>query len=122
MVKKEVAFLPGYPLRYGWEGLEKLTSALNAEAFEDFEKIVNKIGPKHIRIILWAGLIHKDPDISTNEVYNLIDTYLENHTMSDLSELIGKALAISGILGGSDPGEEKTVATKKLKPPEISPS
>lgn len=106
MATKEIPFFGGYTLRYGWAGLEALTSALDAPAFTDFEKIVNQLGPKHLRMILWAGLIHKFPEMTPSDVIPLIDEYLETKDISDLSKLVGEALTASGIIKeGADKGE-----------------
>lgn len=117
MVTKTVDFFGDYKLRYGWEGIEALTTALDAEAFSDFENIVSKLGPKHLRIIVWAGLIDKYPSLQANskEMYTIMDDYLEGHDIAALSDIVGKALLASGIISsgqGDDMGEETTTTPK----------
>lgn len=100
LVKKEIAFFGDYTLRYGWKGLEALTTELNAPAFSDFDKIIQELGPKHLKVILWAGLLHKFPTLKpeSNEMYELMDEYLDGHSIADLSEIVGQALIASGII------------------------
>ena len=111
MVIKEVEFVSGYPLRFDWNGIESMTIALDTPAFTDIDRIISKgnFGPVSVRLILWAGLLHKHPDLKKEEVSKLIDAYLENHTLKDLSLTISKALIASGLLGtestGADTGE-----------------
>ena len=117
MVTRTVDFFGDYKLRYGWEGIEALTTALNAEAFSDFENIVSKLGPKHLRIILWAGLIDKYPSLEPNskEMYRIMDEYLEDHDIANLSDVVGKALLASGIISSGQPGDDTGEAVQVPK-------
>jgi|SRR5665647_1024366 len=119
MATKEVEFFGDYNLRYGWQGLEALSSALDAPAFSDFDKILNELGPTHLRIILWAGLLHKYPSLGREspEMYGIMDEYLEGHSLEDLGNIVGKALMASGIIGqpqGEDKGEVQATQKPKL--------
>jgi hypothetical protein len=121
MATKEVKFFGDYNLRYGWQGLEALSTALDAPAFADFDKILNELGPAHLRIILWAGLLHKYPTMGVNspEMFQVMDDYLEDHSLEDLGNVVGQALMASGIIGQqeADKGEEvqKPKLQKQLK-------
>lgn len=89
-----------------------MVEGLNAPAFVDFAKVIEELGPKQIRIILWAGLLHMIPDITPKDTFKIIDEYLENHTLKDLTEVVIRALQEASILakdvGGTDLGEEKS--------------
>ena len=114
MAKKEVEFFGDYKLRYGWQGLEALSTALDAPAFADFDKIINELGPKQLRVILWAGLLHKYPDLKSDsqEMFGIMDNYLDTHDMESLGNVVGNALMASGILG--DSGEDKGEVAGKV--------
>lgn len=113
MVKKDVEFLPDYPIRFDWEGIEALTEALNAPAFVDLDRVLHpkNVGPVQIRLILWAGMIHKHPELQKDDVKKLINQFVEENGMRELSTRINKALIASGLLGdakqGADTGEVK---------------
>ena len=93
-----------------------MTEALGAPAFTDLEEVLQKLGPKQIRLILWAGLLHKFPELSQKDVVGIINEYLEDHDIGELSEVVIKALAEASILGGgSDQGEVKEKAKKPAK-------
>lgn len=109
MVSKETQFVPEYPLRYEWNAFEALAEALNAHSFADFDNVLNsaRVGFKEIRIVIWAGLLHKYPDMKKEDVAELINIYMENHVMSELSGLVGNALSDSEMFKkkGVDTGE-----------------
>jgi hypothetical protein len=123
LVKKDIPFFGDYTLRYGWKGLEALTTELDAPAFSDFDKIIQELGPKHLKVILWAGLIHKFPTLKpeSNEMYDIMDEYLDGHTISELSEIVGQALIASGIIstenaeGATEGNVEKVQEPKPRK-------
>lgn len=117
MVKKEVEFIPNYPLRYNWNGIEALTIALDAPAFMDIDRVINpkNLGPVQIKLMLWAGLIHKYPDLQKEKVPELIDIFLETHCMKDLSLVISNALMASGLLGSNGTGADTGEVSKQLK-------
>ena len=93
-----------------------MTEALEAPAFTDLENALQKLGPKQIRMILWAGLLHKFPDLSQKDVIPIINEYMEDHDMGQLSEIVIKALTEASILGGgSDQGEAKEKTKKPVK-------
>lgn len=43
---------------------------------------------KAVRLVLWAGLIHEDPDLTEKEVGSLVQLY----DLEELSETLGKAM------------------------------
>lgn len=88
-----------------------MVEGLDAPAFVDFAAVMEKLGPKQMRIILWAGLLHMLPDLTPKDMYPIINEYLEKHTMEDLTNIVVKALQEASILskvGGNDQGEVKT--------------
>lgn len=106
---KTIPFFGKYKLRYDWEAYESMVEGLNAPAFADFSKVIEELGPKQIRVILWAGLLHMLPELTPKETYPIINEYLEKHTLRDLTEVVIKGLQEASILskelGGSDQGE-----------------
>lgn len=112
MALKSIPFFKGLDLRFDWEAYEKMVEALEAPAFTDFSNVVQKLGPKQMRIILWAGLLHAKPDLELKDTFAIINEYLEEKSMDDFAQVIITALQEASILGkggGSDPGEAKTV-------------
>lgn len=85
-----------------------MVEGLEAPAFVDFAKVMEKLGPKQMRIIIWAGLLHMLPDITPKEVFPIINEYLESHSLEDLTNIVVKGLQQASILGkdmGDDQGE-----------------
>jgi hypothetical protein len=107
MVSKEIDFFKGFTLRFNWTAFEKMAHALNAPAFSQFDKIMANLGPYEIRMILWAGLLHKNPNLKKEDVGELIDEYMETHSMEELTEVIMTALTEGSVFGGkkADTGE-----------------
>lgn len=108
--------MEGYPLRLTWNSIEKMTEALGTPAFSQFDQAINinNIGPVQLRIIIWAGLLPKYPELKQEDVSDLIDQYREKHGVSELYILVGNLLIEAGLLGkkGSDKGEVKTKQSK----------
>jgi hypothetical protein len=114
MVVREVEFFGDYTLRYNWNAFEKLAVALGAPAFSDFDKIMAKLGPTEIRIIIWAGILHKFPNIKKEQVSDIIDEYMETSDINTLTDLVMTALTEASVFGRkSDKGE---TAGSKSKP------
>lgn len=87
-----------------------MVDGLDAPAFVDFAKVMEKLGPKQIRIIIWAGLLHMMPDITPKDVFPIINEYLEKHSLEDLTNIVVKGLQQASILGSGleeDQGEVK---------------
>lgn len=53
-----------------------------------FEKLEKENSMKALRTILWAGFLHENPDLTEQQVGNLIDLAY----MQDLMETLGNAL------------------------------
>lgn len=111
MPLKSIPFFAGHSLRFDWQAFEEMVEALETPAFSDFGKIVEKLGPKTLRIILWAGLLHENPGLKQADVFPIINEYLESHSMTELSEVVLNALTESSILGG-DTGEAMSQDTQ----------
>lgn len=87
-----------------------MVDGLGAPAFVDFAAVMEKLGPKQMRIILWAGLTHMIPDLTPEDMFPIINEYLEKHSMEDLTNVVVKSLQEASILskgGGPDQGEVK---------------
>ena len=88
-----------------------MVEALEAPAFTGFSKVIEELGPKHIRIIIWAGLLHMLPDLTPKETYGIINEYLETNSLRDLTDVAIRGLQEASILskefGGNDQGEAK---------------
>lgn len=115
MVLKEVPFFGEYTLRYDWDAYEKICEELNIETFTQFNNALNMMGPKKLRIMLWAGLLHKFPDLKPEEVSKIIDEYKENNPVGGIPEAVLKGLREAQIIGeikGVDTGESPTKPRK----------
>jgi hypothetical protein len=88
-----------------------MVEGLEAPAFVDFAKVMEQLGPKQMRIILWAGLLHMLPELTPKDMFPIINEYLEKRTLEDLTLVVIKALQEASILSkegaGSDTGEAK---------------
>lgn len=71
---------------------------------EDAFKALETNSIKAVRTILWAGLLHEDPNITEHEVGNLIDIAY----MQELMESIGGSLGQD--LPAAQPAQAKVVA------------
>lgn len=110
MTLKSLPFFKDLELRYDWEAYEKMVEALEAPAFTDFADVVQKLGPKQMRIILWAGLLHMKPDMKLSDTFAIINEYIDANSMDKFAQVIITALQEASILGkggGTDPGEVK---------------
>lgn len=111
-----MTFFGDYTLRYNWTAFEKMALALNAPAFSDFDRIMAKLGPVEIRLIIWAGLLHKFPNIKKDDVSELIEEYLEEHEVPDLTELVMTALTEASVFSRkSDTGETKAQESELIE-------
>lgn len=87
-----------------------MVEGLGAPAFVDFAAVMEKLGPKQMRIILWAGLLHMLPALTPKDMYPIINEYLEKHSMEELTNVVVQGLQEASILsksGGNDQGEVK---------------
>ena len=87
-----------------------MVEGLEAPAFIDFAAVMEKLGPKQMRIILWAGLLHMLPELTPKDMFPIINEYLDKHSMEDLTTVVVKSLQEASILskgGGNDQGEVK---------------
>jgi hypothetical protein len=107
MPLKSIPFFGKYKLRYDWEAFEEMVEALETPAFSDFGKIVSRMGPKTMRVMIWAGLLHDNPGLRQEDVKKIINEYMETHSLEDLTEVLMSALNESSLLGG-DKGEAMT--------------
>jgi len=114
MVLKEIPFWNEYTLRYDWDSYEKLCEALGVESFADFDIVLRRLGPKQLRILLWAGFLHKFPDMQPGEVGKIMSEFMDGKSIADITTPISEGLKAAGFIAerGNDPGEQ---------PPKIKP-
>jgi len=108
MPLKTTPFFGEYTLRYDWEAYEKLCEVLGVDTFAEFDEVLRKPGPRHIRVMLWAGLLHIRPELKPEYTGNIITEFLEDgNNLSGVSIAISNGLKEGGFIGdrGNDPGE-----------------
>lgn len=117
MPLKEIPFFKEYTIRYDWDAFEKVCGALGIESFLDFDMVLRKLGPKQLRLMLWAGLLHKFPDIQPSEVGAIISEFMQEKPLAELTTIISKGLEEAGFIstGKSDKGETKPPAKPSKK-------
>ena len=93
-------------LRYDFNAMCELEDALGRSLQEMNDKNVRM---KDMRAMLWAGLIHEDPDLDIVEAGNLID---EAESLQYVAEKVAEAIELSQ---GSN--KKKTAKTKKKVTP-----
>jgi len=94
-------------LRLGWRALEKLQEE-HGISVEDLGAQLQTGQFKTIRLIIWAGLIHEDPDLTFDQTADLMD-------QADFTELVTAAseLITSRFGGGEPEGNSKAATAKK---------
>lgn len=80
-------------LRYTMNALAEIEDALGVTMGE-IDTV--KMTIKNIRVILWAGLIHEDPELTVEEVGNMVD--LQN--LDEVQEKITEAFSNGDIKNG----------------------
>jgi hypothetical protein len=75
-------------LRYTMNALAEIEDGLGVPLSE-MENI--KMTMKNIRVILWSGLIHEDPELTQVEVGNMVDL----NNMQEVQEKVAEAFAMS---------------------------
>lgn len=123
MPLKTIHFFGEYKLRYDWEAFENMVEALEAPAFVDFDKIIKKLGPKQMRMIIWAGLLHQVPGLTPADVIPIINEFMQTKGMPELTEIVIKALQEASILGsGGEPVTESGGDNPKARVAKLSKS
>jgi hypothetical protein len=115
MVMKEAPFAGGKSLRYTWDNMELLMDTLGFETLVEFANFITgtKLGLKHLRIMVWAGLQREGETIDLKDVGKIIDEYLTDHDFEALiTTVIG---AVNNAWG--DEGEAKGESQKKTPRP-----
>jgi hypothetical protein len=109
MPLKEIPFVGPYTIRYDWDAFEKICESLGIESFADFDIILRKLGPKQIRLMLWAGLLHKFPNLQPSEVGSIISDFMQEKQLPEITVLISNGLVEAGFISmqGADKGETK---------------
>lgn len=75
-------------LRYTLNSLAEIEDRLGVPLSEMGDM---KMTIKNVRVILWAGLIHEDPELTEQEVGNMVD--LEN--FQEVQDKVAEAFAMS---------------------------
>jgi len=75
-----------------------MVEGLGTPAFAELAQAMENLGPKQMRIILWAGLLHMAPELTPKDLYPIINEYLEKHTFEDLAAVVVKGLQEASIL------------------------
>lgn len=66
---------------------------------------MSRLGPVEMKILVWAGLLHKYPKLKQEEASDIIDEYMEDHTIEDLSNIVMDAIQNASVFGRPDKGE-----------------
>ena len=66
---------------------------------QDIGSLLGKPGMTAVRDLLWAGLIENKVNTSIKEAGKLMQAYLKNHEISELLDVIVKAIEEAGFLG-----------------------
>jgi len=98
MPLKSIPFFGEYSLRYGWSGIEAIMEVLGNPTFQEFDKIIARMELKTVRLVIWAGLIHDKPFLKNEDVYELLDEYLGEHSFKDLVDVMTRALSEANII------------------------
>ena len=98
-------------LRYEWASLCRLKREHGISAFDiGREQMLGSVDPVKITGLVWAGLIHAEPELTMAEVEELIDI-----TKSlDLMGIVGDAL-LEALHGEEKAGEVKKAIGSSLK-------
>ncbi|MCK9310672.1 MAG: hypothetical protein M0P26_00175 [Bacteroidales bacterium] len=91
-----------------------MVEGLGTPAFAELAQAMENLGPKQMRIILWAGLLHMAPELTPKDLYPIINEYLEKHTFEDLAAVVVKGLQEASILntGNSRKPDQGEVGTQ----------
>ena len=79
-----------------------MVEGLGTPAFAELAQAMENLGPKQMRMILWAGLLHMYPDLTPKDMFPIINEYLEKHTFEDLATVVVKALQEASILNAGN--------------------
>jgi len=117
MPLKDIPFFKEYTIRYDWDAFEKVCEALNIESFMDFDIVLRRLGPKQLRLMLWAGLLYKFPTLQPSEVGAIISEFMQENPLSDVTAIISKGLEEAGFISTkvADKGEMKPNAKPSKK-------
>lgn len=69
-------------LRYTLNALADLQDRLNLNGMSQFTKVLEDMDFRTLRIMLWAGLIHQDPDLKVEDVGSWRDLDIQTAAQS----------------------------------------
>lgn len=75
-------------LRYTFNSLMTLEENLDRPITE----IGNNISFKDINVLVWAGLLHEDKDLTREQAGDIIDEVIENEGLQSLIDKVSQAL------------------------------
>lgn len=73
--------------RFDWRALVKLEQETGLTSTEVYQRIADG-SLATINAAIWAGLIHEDPELTTEDVLGMVDT----RKISDVAEALSRAL------------------------------
>lgn len=96
-MSKEITVTIGsneYPLRYDFNAICQIEELLEinvfqASAWEDFGE---KLSARKILILLWAGIIHKHPEMTREDLGKEIDLGDAHHLVEKVTQALTEAL------------------------------
>lgn len=120
MVSREVPFTGNSSLLFNWKNFTQFRKAYGIktlEEFDDFWKIraVSLDIDTDYPTILMFGLNRKDKESSIEEATELMNEYMEDHVLTELTELIISSMMSALVVEGNQTGETKTKPPRQSK-------
>lgn len=112
MVTREVPFVGNSSFLFSWKNMNAFREAYGIKTLEDFDKFYSQANTAKLTFddvakIASFGLQRKDKTVSKEDVDDLIDEYMEEHTFTDFFELVLTAQMTSMYSPNQDVGEAK---------------
>ena len=74
-----------------------------------------------VRTLIYAGLLHKDEDLTLKQAGKLVETYLSENDLADLMEILAEAIMEAAVFKGGK-SKNALAGKKKTLPAETSTS
>ena len=122
MVIREVPFTGNYSLLFSWRNFNAFRRAFGIKTLADFDKFYTtentaKLTFDDVEKIVGFGLQRKDKEVPPEEVSEIIESFMEEHTFMEMLELLINAQMAALTSAPLDGGEVKGV---QQKPPKTS--